>query len=132
VICVWDKGASGGGSEHLAISHVLNRLADLAIVTQPLPKSERERVDVEVVADRSEAIACAVAIAEPGDVVVIAGSCADRGFFFGHVDASVPWTSTPSASMPSASMPSASMTDEEITRQLLYAREQPAFYRGVA
>ncbi|NOZ40818.1 MAG: UDP-N-acetylmuramyl-tripeptide synthetase [Planctomycetes bacterium] len=107
VICVWDKTAGGTDSEHLAISQVLNRLADLAIVTQPLPRPESADADVEVVADRSEAIACAVAIAEPGDVVVIAGSRATPAFDFGDVDESI--------------------TDREITRQLLYARELPTF-----
>ncbi len=107
VICVWDKSAGGTGSEHLAISQVLNRLADLAIVTQPLPRAESMDASVEVVADRNEAIACAVAIAEPGDVVVIAGCCANTGFVFGDLDESI--------------------TDKEITRQLLYAREQPTF-----
>ncbi len=109
VICVWDKAASGVGSEHLAISQVLNRLADLAIVTRALPCCEHTNTDVEVVANRNEAIACAVAIAEPGDVVVIAGSRAaarhGQGLAFGESDDA--------------------MTDREVTRQLLYAREQP-------
>ncbi len=112
VICVWDKIVSGAGSEQLAISQVLNRLADLAIVTQPLLQAEAEGTDVEVVADRSEAIACAVAIAEPGDVVVIAGSRTNPGLVFGNVDESV--------------------TDGEIIRQLLYAREQQPAFRLIA
>ncbi len=107
VICVWDEAAGGAGSEHLAISQVLNRLVDLVIVTQPLLSCETEGADVEVVANRGEAIACAVAIAEPGDVVVIAGSRVDPGLIFGNADESI--------------------TDGEIARELLYAREQPAF-----
>ena len=108
VICVWDKAASGVGSEHLAISQVLNRMADLVIVTQPLLQADREIAEVEVVDDRGEAIACAVAIAEPGDVVVIAGSRPSPGFIFEDEDDST--------------------SDKEIARQLLYAREiQPTF-----
>lgn len=111
VICVWSQTAGGSGSEHLSISQVLNRLADLAIVTQPLPTQEvenqRQGADVEVVANRSEAIACAVAIAELGDVVVIAGTRVDPRFAFG--------------------VEGDSMSDGEITRQLLYARPEPTF-----
>jgi len=110
VICVWSDSAKSRGSEHYAILQVLNRLADLAIVTSPLPDYETEAltatVGVEVVADRNEAIACAVAIAEPGDVVVIAGSQPGSGFVFGNDETAV--------------------SDSEITRQLLYAREEPA------
>ncbi|MGI9427519.1 MAG: Mur ligase family protein [Bythopirellula sp.] len=105
VICVWGE-ASVGAREQLAIAHVLRRMADLAIVTQSLPESERKRADVEVVADRSEAIACAVAIAEPGDVVVIAGSRNQGGYVFGS--------------------DSQSLSDGELARQLLYARPEAA------
>jgi len=106
VICVWDKAVGNSVSEPLAISLVLNRLADLVIVTQPLPQQEFEDAHVELVADRSEAIACAVAIAEPGDVVVIAGGRADPESVFGTEDQA--------------------MTDREIIRQLLLARAEPA------
>jgi len=40
VICVWGDSAHGAGSEHLAVSQVLSRLADLAIVTRQLPVVE--------------------------------------------------------------------------------------------
>ena len=113
VICVWGRLSDGAGSEHDAISLVLNRLADLAIVTQPLPFLEaagnealKAGAAVEVVADRSEAIACAVAVAEPGDVVVIAGSRVDSGIEFAAADDA--------------------LTDSEIARQLLFARPEPA------
>ena len=110
VICVWGRIAGGTGSENLAISQVLSRLADLAIVTDSLPWGEVEScetgADVEVVSDRSEAIACAVAIAEPGDVVVIAGCSVNPRFEFGTRGESI--------------------SDGEIARQLLYARPEPA------
>ena len=112
VICVWDQSACGAGSEHLAISQVLNRMADLAIVTQPLPQAEAEGIEVEVVADRGEAIACAVAIAEPGDVVVIAASRVHPGFVFGAENELI--------------------TDKEITEELLYAREEQTTFRLIA
>ena len=123
VICVWGESAGGTGSEHLAISQVLKSMADLAIVTQPLPTQAigspatdggpwpSHRMNVEVVADRNEAIACAVAIAEPGDVVVIAGSRVAPGFVFGAAEQPI--------------------SDSEIARQLLCAREEPTF-RSVA
>jgi len=114
VICVWSESAGQTGSEHLVISEVLNRLADLAIVTRPLFGQANDsndfsanQVHVEVVADRNEAIACAIAIAEPGDVVVIAGSQVGPEYGFGAAKES--------------------MSDSEIARQLLYAREEPTF-----
>ncbi len=109
VICVWGETLSAAGSEHLAISHVLSRMADLAIVAQPLASldtASEDQATVEVVTDRSEAIACAVAMAEPGDVVVITGSRVDPGLNFGCADDA--------------------STDSEIARELLYAREAPA------
>gem|GEM_PF-6519235 len=58
-------------------------------------------------AERSEAIACAVAIAEPGDVVVIAGSKTRPGWAF--------------------AVEEGLLTDSEVAKQLLYARPEPAF-----
>ena len=111
VICVWGETSAGKGSEHLEISLVLNRMADLAIVTQPLTQTNEQIADVEVVANRQEAIACAIAIADPGDVVVIAGSRVNPSIEFGSTDES--------------------LTDWELARQLLYAREETA-YRLIA
>lgn len=114
VICVWTESAVDMGSEYLTISQVLSRLTDLAIVTKPLLQQPTDGgtlpmsvAKVEVVSDRSEAIACAVAIAEPGDVVVIAGSKIAPGFTFGTADES--------------------LSDGEVARQLLYARNEPTF-----
>lgn len=108
VICVWGENLSAAGSEHLAISQVLNRMADLAIVSQPLaelPDETEKLASVELVADRNEAIACAVTMAQPGDVVVIAGSRVGPGFNFGG--------------------PDEPLSDGEFARQLLYSRKTP-------
>jgi len=114
VFCVWSGSAGGTGSEHLAISEVLNRLADVAIVTQPLVRQlsstgtlSISAAEVEVVSSRNEAISRAVALAEPGDVVVIVGSKLAPGFVFGDA----------------GDRPS----DGEIARKLLHARHQPTF-----
>jgi UDP-N-acetylmuramoyl-L-alanyl-D-glutamate--2,6-diaminopimelate ligase len=79
VLCVLGDPGHATYSEQLAVAHVVSRLSDLAIVARAFPEEEvavgdsERRASVEIVANRSEAIACAVAIAQPGDVVVIAG-----------------------------------------------------------
>lgn len=106
VICVLGDSCHGSPAANHAVSHVVHRLADLAISSRPLPSTNdgwaSNSADLNVVADRGEAIAWAVSIAEPGDVVVIAGSrpCPQGGF--GARDAAV--------------------DDREITRQVLHAR----------
>jgi UDP-N-acetylmuramoyl-L-alanyl-D-glutamate--2,6-diaminopimelate ligase len=80
VVCVLGDPGQATYSEQVAVAHVVGRLADVAIVAREFPEEElsaddsERRACVEVVADRAEAIACAVALAKPGDVVVIAGS----------------------------------------------------------
>jgi UDP-N-acetylmuramoyl-L-alanyl-D-glutamate--2,6-diaminopimelate ligase len=80
VVCVLGDPGHATFSEQVAVAHVVGRLADIAIVARPFPEEENSvgdserRACVEVVADRAEAIACAVGLAQPGDVVVIAGS----------------------------------------------------------
>ena len=80
VICVLGDPGHATYSEQIAVAHVVGRLADVAIVAREFPQEEvgvddsERRACVEVVADRAEAIACAVSLARPGDVVVIAGS----------------------------------------------------------
>jgi UDP-N-acetylmuramoyl-L-alanyl-D-glutamate--2,6-diaminopimelate ligase len=80
VVCVLGDPGQATYSEQLAIAHVVGRLADVAIVARAFPEEEigvgdsECRACVEIVADRAEAIACAVELAKPGDVVVIAGS----------------------------------------------------------
>jgi len=79
VVCVLGDPGHATYSEQLAVAHVVSRLADLAIVARAFPEEEtavadsEQRATVEIVADRAEAIACAVAMAQEGDVVVIAG-----------------------------------------------------------
>ncbi|NOY29246.1 MAG: hypothetical protein GXP28_03430, partial [Planctomycetes bacterium] len=112
VICVLGGKPSGITSDEYAIGRVVRRMADLAIVPRLLPGEddrsfEKDRfAHVEVVADRGEAIACAVSMAEPGDVVVIAGSQPAAHQTFGEVDPQ--------------------QSDAEITRELLVARNQVA------
>jgi len=113
VICVLGDKPSGFASLDYAIGSVVRHMADLAIVPRALPTNDNSSDDqdgaaahVEVVADRGEAIAWAVSMAEPGDVVVIAGS------------QPVPHQSFGDADLP--------QSDTEITRQLLYARNKVA------
>ncbi|MEM9352059.1 MAG: Mur ligase family protein [Planctomycetota bacterium] len=89
VICVAGPEASGPGSKGAAFRQVLNKMSDLAILTS----AGNRRIDIEnrdsdscmeVAADRGEAIAMAVTAAEPGDVVVIAGSASTPTGGFGE------------------------------------------------
>ncbi len=79
VVCVLGDPGHATYTEQLAVAHVVSRLADIAIVARPFPEEEvgvgdsEQRATVEIVTDRAEAIACAVGLAQPGDVVVIAG-----------------------------------------------------------
>lgn len=105
VICVLGDKVIGSATEEYAVCQIVRRMADLAIVTRPLAGgSDHNSATVEVAADRGEAIAWAVTMAEPGDVVVIAGSQAQPRPTFGVKDES--------------------LSDVEITRQLLYSRNQ--------
>ncbi len=75
VICVLGDMSFASAAETNSISQVVHRLADIAIATQHLPNAHGQKsAEVKVIADRSEAIAWAVAIAKPGDVVVVTGS----------------------------------------------------------
>jgi UDP-N-acetylmuramyl tripeptide synthase len=65
----------------------------------PLPDAS----DMQIAADRGEAIAWAVAMADAGDVVVIAGSRGPTEYGFGVVET----------------------TDADAVREVLYARAQP-------
>jgi UDP-N-acetylmuramoyl-L-alanyl-D-glutamate--2,6-diaminopimelate ligase len=111
VICVLGDSLTASESEAAVIRSVVNKLADVTIVTDALTANdggwlpaEPTSETLQVAADRGEAIAWAVAMAHRGDVVVIAGS-RDRGLFtFGSSD----------------------VTDVEAARELLYALNQPA------
>jgi UDP-N-acetylmuramoyl-L-alanyl-D-glutamate--2,6-diaminopimelate ligase len=72
------------------MGRLASELADLAIVTSDNPRSEDPEAiaaevvagadkPVEIVLDRAEAIVRAVELAEPGDVVLIAGRGAEQG-----------------------------------------------------
>ena len=94
VICVLGEPAPSSTSEQqITISQVVQKMADLAIVPGKLPppssSGEKHSAHVEVISDRAEAIACAVAIAEPGDVVVIAGSQSRPQLAFGGSEGDV-------------------------------------------
>ncbi len=100
VLCVVDEGA---------LLDVAMRMADLTIAIDrqedfcELPgHSHRNTDEVQIASDRGEAIAWVVAMAEPGDVVVITGSQPQPTLSFGHKDTS----------------------DVEVARELLYARNK--------
>jgi len=112
VICVLGDTSSATYSEELAIAHVVRRMSDLAVVTRPFPEEEelvqdsQKQAVVEIVENRAEAIACAIAIAQPDDIVVIAGSQTDPQWAYG-------------------TLPVESSHDErEVVRQLLLARQE--------
>jgi UDP-N-acetylmuramoyl-L-alanyl-D-glutamate--2,6-diaminopimelate ligase len=89
VICVLGDSSPATRGERAAIRGVVEKMADVTIVTDALAAldaawlHEDESLLRQVAADRDEAIALAVAEAEPGDVVVIAGSRGPTGFNFG-------------------------------------------------
>ena len=107
VICVLgDPAWSPASTEQCVVSRVVQRMADLVIVTADLAPVEglppgKKAAHVEVVAGRAEAIACAVAVAEQGDVVVIAGSQLQPQLAFGG-----------------------SESDAELARRLLFVRDE--------
>lgn len=108
VICV--LGAVGTtASEANVVRSVVQKLADVAIVTDDLVSVHNAWLDdsrdmdcVQVAADRGEAIAWALAAADRGDVVVIAGSRGTTGSDFGVTE----------------------IDEAEAAREMLYARSQ--------
>lgn len=101
LICVLGQRDSLSNSEEFLLNSVVQRMADVAITTRvPREGTGQTGGTVEVAPDRNTAIAWAVSIAEPGDVVVIAGS----------------------QSAPSCTFGTACEDDAATTRQLLYAR----------
>jgi len=120
VICVLGAGAPRTDAEGAAVRSVVRKMADVVIVADALADCRVERVvrrvgeaggstTEHVVADRGAAIARAVAIAEAGDVVVIAGSTGPTECDFGASEAS----------------------DAALARELLYALELPTPLRLV-
>jgi len=107
VICVLGDKASANTNENLVIQNIVCKLADVAIVTEELalisenwPQRKDADTDTQIAQDRQEAIQWAVAAAELGDVVVIAGSSLGPAIAFGGEKT----------------------TDVDIARDLLYAR----------
>jgi UDP-N-acetylmuramoyl-L-alanyl-D-glutamate--2,6-diaminopimelate ligase len=100
VICVFGCGGDRDRGKRPLMGGIATDLADLAIITSDNPRSEEPEAiiaeilegagsDVEVEADRREAIARAVATAGDGDVVVIAGKGHEQGQQF--ADRTIPF-----------------------------------------
>jgi UDP-N-acetylmuramoyl-L-alanyl-D-glutamate--2,6-diaminopimelate ligase len=100
VICVFGCGGDRDRGKRPLMGRIATDLADLAIVTSDNPRSEEPQAiiaeilegagsDVEVEADRREAIARAVATAGDRDVVVIAGKGHEQGQQF--ADRTIPF-----------------------------------------
>jgi UDP-N-acetylmuramoyl-L-alanyl-D-glutamate--2,6-diaminopimelate ligase len=91
VIVVFGAGGDRDRGKRAVMGEIAARLADLAIVTSDNPRSEEPAAIVEEVAagargghverevDRRAAIARAVGLARPGDIVVIAGKGHEQG-----------------------------------------------------
>ncbi len=120
VICVLGDPKNATYSEQLAIAHVVTRLADVAIISRPFPAEElsvrdsQQRARVEVVEDRRRAIACALSVAQTGDVVVIAGSRCEPQKAYGTFALS------------------AEKGDASTARNFLYSRAEKTAFRLVA
>jgi UDP-N-acetylmuramoyl-L-alanyl-D-glutamate--2,6-diaminopimelate ligase len=110
VICVLGEAPSSP-AEATVVRSIVAKLADLTILTDavgeeadwPIPAADAS--DFQIAADRGEAIAWAAAIAEPGDVVVIAGSRGPTECGFG----------------------AAEITEADAVREVLYARGERQF-----
>src|SRR5205823_14220081 len=100
VIVVVGAGGDRDRGKRPLMGKVAGELADVAIVTSDNPRSEDpEAIVAEIVAgadgrveielDRAAAIARAVELAQPGDVVLIAGKGAEQGQEF--ADRTVPF-----------------------------------------
>jgi UDP-N-acetylmuramoyl-L-alanyl-D-glutamate--2,6-diaminopimelate ligase len=100
VICVFGCGGDRDRGKRPLMGRIATNLADLAIVTSDNPRSEEPGAiiaeilegagsEVEVEADRREAIARAVATAGDRDVVVIAGKGHEQGQQF--ADRTIPF-----------------------------------------
>ena len=90
LICVFGCGGDRDREKRPLMGRIAAELADVPIVTSDNPRSEDPGAiideivagidgDVEIIQDRRSAIARAVEIAEPGDVVVIAGKGHEQG-----------------------------------------------------
>jgi UDP-N-acetylmuramoyl-L-alanyl-D-glutamate--2,6-diaminopimelate ligase len=111
VICVLGDSLPTNSQEAVLIRSVVQKLADVAIVTDALTSLDADWLpqtaqtsNIQVAVDRAEAIAFAVAAAGRGDVVVIAGSRGPTEFAFG----------------------AAEIADADVVRELLYGLARPA------
>jgi len=92
VICVLDEPSSGSPRESKQVRRIVQHMADVAIVVRDpasamAAENHEENANFQYVAgDRSEAIAHAVRLAKPGDVVVITGSQSGPLGCFGQRD----------------------------------------------
>jgi UDP-N-acetylmuramoyl-L-alanyl-D-glutamate--2,6-diaminopimelate ligase len=100
VICVVGAGGDRDRAKRAPMGRLASELADVAIVTSDNPRSEDpEAIAAEIMAgangaaevelDRAAAIARAIGLARPGDVVLIAGKGAEQGQEF--ADRTVPF-----------------------------------------
>jgi UDP-N-acetylmuramoyl-L-alanyl-D-glutamate--2,6-diaminopimelate ligase len=90
VICVFGCGGDRDRGKRPVMGGIASRLADVQIVTSDNPRSEEPEAIIgeivvgmepgaEIDPDRRSAIARAIELAEPGDVVVIAGKGHEQG-----------------------------------------------------
>ena len=100
VICVVGAGGDRDRGKRPVMGRLASELADVTIVTSDNPRSEGPDAiadeivsgatgEVEVELDRSAAIQRAVELAQPGDVVLVAGKGAEQGQEF--ADRTVPF-----------------------------------------
>jgi UDP-N-acetylmuramoyl-L-alanyl-D-glutamate--2,6-diaminopimelate ligase len=100
VICVVGAGGDRDRGKRAVMGRVASDFADIVIVTSDNPRSEDPEAiaaeivagaegEVEVELDRAAAIGRAVELAQPGDVVLIAGKGAEQGQEF--ADRTVPF-----------------------------------------
>lgn len=96
VICVFGAGGDRDRGKRPLMGRIARARADVAIVTSDNPRSEDPLAiiedilqgagtDVEIDPDRRAAVHRAIALAEPGDVVVIAGKGHEQGQDVGGV-----------------------------------------------
>jgi UDP-N-acetylmuramoyl-L-alanyl-D-glutamate--2,6-diaminopimelate ligase len=90
LICVFGCGGDRDRGKRPVMGRIAAELADAVVITSDNPRSEDPEAivdevlagagpDAEAIIDRTEAIAHALEIAEPGDVVVIAGKGHEQG-----------------------------------------------------